>query len=399
MKKLMLVLLIIMIFISTFGEKIGEFYLENFDINEMINSKEPGIRIFGHLKKYLETGYSGYLKSSNELRVLYDNVLSFEEKKYFDIMSSFSPNTTIEPIKKLEELEKNYPESLLIKTQLIEYYYKQWEITGDPKMAKTILERIEYIGNKMGDTPFVVYYKSKFLYESNLYGDKEEAYKLIREGILKFPENKNLVELYLIITSDLNKDLKDSELYDRIAKSYLKEPEVKENILLLIAKHFFEDDEKDLAKQIILEKVISNTRNSKILLISYELLGDFADTNIQKMNYYNQALKFESDNAELLEKWALSMLKVDKEKYKSLARIALNKAVTIDPNMSEEAREALEKLRTEIKIEVMLKYLLPILLFVGLSISVLIIYEKKKAKKEKEMILRDEEEGDENDGN
>ncbi|GAB6188448.1 hypothetical protein JCM30566_01870 [Marinitoga arctica] len=395
MKRFFLVVLSITIFIFAFSEDIGEFYLRKFSIDEMINSKEASIKIFGYLKKYLETGYSGYLKSSNELRVLYDNVLTFEEKRYFDIISSFSPNTTIEPIKKLEDLEKNYPDSLLIKTQLIEYYYKQWQITGDPKMAKTILERIKYIENKMGETPFIVFYKARFLYESNLYGNKEEAYNLVRDGALKFPENKSLIELYLIVSSDLNRDLKDKNLFGKIAMSYLKEPEVKDKILLLIARHFFEAKNKDLAKQIIFEKIIPKTRNSKILLLSYEVLGDYSDTNIQKMNYYKQSLKYDSENSRILEKWALSMLKVDKEKYKSLARIALNKAITINPNISEEAMEALEDLRTEIKIEVMLKYVLPILLFVSLSISILIIYEKRKKRNEKEMILKDGKEGDE----
>ncbi|WP_129409359.1 hypothetical protein [Marinitoga lauensis] len=167
--------------------------------------------------------------------------------------------------------------------------------------------------------------------------------------------------------------------------------------MLLIAKHFFETDEKDFAKEIIINKIIPNTKNTKVLQLSYELLGDYADTNIQKMNYYQQSLKYNSENARILSKWALSMLNVDKNKYKTLARIALNKAISINPNISEEALKALKELRTEVKIEVMINYVLPIILFVVGSLGILIYYEKRKKKKEKELLLKGDEEGDNDD--
>ncbi|SHF13667.1 hypothetical protein SAMN02745164_01859 [Marinitoga hydrogenitolerans DSM 16785] len=387
MKGKFIILTMIIFSMMIFAETIGEFYASKFDVDKMINSEKVNIKIFGYIKKYFETGYSGYLRSANQLRVKYDNSLNIEEKKIFDIMSSLTPQTTIEPIKKLKEIEMKYPNSLIIKILLLEFNYKQWLITGDPKLAKEILNEFQYIEKIMGDTPLTVFYKANFLYKSNLYGDKETSYKIIKDGVLKFPDNKKIVESFLTISSQMEKDKEDEQIFDEISKSYVKNPEVKENILLLISKHFFEINDKNFAKQIIIDKIMPNTRNSKILFLSYELLGDYTDTNVQKMNYYKKALNYNSENARVLSKWALAMLEVDREKYKSLARIALNKAITINPNMSEDAMKALRDLRNEIKIEVLINYILPITLFVGGSISIMVYYEKRKKKKEKYMLL------------
>ncbi|KLO21290.1 hypothetical protein X275_09900 [Marinitoga sp. 1197] len=397
MKKFRILIIVIMISITTiFSEDIGKFYIKTFDSDKMINYNKINIKIFGYLKKYLETGYSGYLKSANELRVTYNNELDIVEKKVFDTMSSINHQTTIEPIKRFEELKIRYPESLLIKSLLLEFEYSQWLITGDPKLAKIILNKIKDIENIMGEAPFTVYYKANFLYKSNIYGDKKEAYNIIKKGVLEFPDNKKIVETFLIISSQLKKEKEDKEIFEKIARIYLKEPENKENILLLIAKYFFEIGNKDFAKEILTERILSNSRNAGILFLTYELLGDYADTNIQKMNYYQKALKYKSESSRVMSKWALSMLKVDREKYKTLARIALNKAVTLDENISEEAKKALSDLRTEVKIEVFLNYVLPIILFIIISISILIYYEKRKERKEKDFLLKVSKEGEDN---
>ncbi|WGS65252.1 tetratricopeptide repeat protein [Marinitoga aeolica] len=397
MKKYFFIILIMFLIVFSFSVDIADFYVKNFNTDEMINSNKVNIKIFGYLKKYFETGYSGYLRAANELRAKYNELLNFEEKNIFDIMAMINPQTTIDPIKKLEELKNKYPNFQLVNILLLEFEYKQWLITGDPKLAKKILNEIESIKKIMGYTPFVVYYKANFLFKSSIYGNKEEAYTIIKKGVLEFPENKKIMEIYLIIAAQLEKDKKDKNIFEEISKVYVKEPEVKENILLLIAKHFFESNKKDFAKQIIINKIIPNVKNSRVLQLSYELLGDYADTNVQKMNYYQQSLKYNSENARILSKWALSMLKVDENKYKTLARIALNKAISIDPNISTEALKALKNLRTKVKIEVMVNYVLPIILFVSGSLGILIYYEKRKKKKEKELLLKDDEEGEKDD--
>ncbi|WP_129409358.1 hypothetical protein [Marinitoga lauensis] len=152
MKKYIYIVLIIFLTILSFGDDITDFYVRNFDIDEMINSNKINIKIFGYLKKYFETGYSGYLKAANELRAKYNELLKFEEKQIFDVMSTINPQTTIDPIKKLEELNSKYPNFQLINILLLEFNYKQWLITGDPKLAKKILNEIESIKKIMGDT-------------------------------------------------------------------------------------------------------------------------------------------------------------------------------------------------------------------------------------------------------
>lgn len=400
MKKIVLIfiLTIVAVIIFSDSENVYSFYVKTFNNDSMIESNEIDIKIFGYLKKYFETGYSGYLKAANELRIKFDDDLSIEEKQIFDLMALLNPQTTIEPIKKFQELKNKYPNSNLIKVLLIEFQYKQWLITGDPKLVKEILDKIENSINIMGNTPFFLYYKSNILFRSKIYGNKKESYNLIKKAAIEFPENKKIIETYLLISTQLNKDKEDKDLFEKVSKYYIREPETKDNILLLIAKHFFENNNEDLAKDIVLNKIISQTQNTKILFLSYELLGDYADTNIQRMEYYKKSLSYNSENARVLSKWALVMLKVDKNKYKTLARIALNKAITINPNISEEAKNALKKLRNEIKIEVMINYLLPIILLVVGSISFLIYYEKRKEKKEKiKMFEENDNEGEKND--
>ncbi|KAF2955899.1 hypothetical protein [Marinitoga sp. 38H-ov] len=394
MRKILLLLNFILIVLYMFSADIGEYYASYFDIDKMIASNNINIKIFGYLKKYLETGYSSYLKAANELRVEYDNNLSFEEKKLFDILSSINPQTTISPINKLNEFKNTNPNLLVIDILLIEFQYNQWKITGDPKLAKEIINEINNLEKKIIKSPFILYYKSNFLYNSNLYGNKDDAYVVIKEGVLSFPDNKKIIETYINIATSLKMNIKDKDIFEKISKTYIKEPDPDEKVLLLIAKHFFENNEKDIANNIVNDKILPNTKNYKILFLVYELLGDYSDTYTQKMNYYKKALEYDSDNPRILSKWALSMLNVDYDKYKSLARIALNKAVTLDPNLSEEALNALKKLRNEIKIDVILNYILPILSFVIFSISIIIYLEKRRKRRDKELMFK---EGDEND--
>ncbi|MBM7558937.1 hypothetical protein [Marinitoga litoralis] len=396
MKRILILIYLIFVFLQIFSVDIGEFYATYFDVDKMINSNDINIKIFGYFKKYLESGYSSYLKAANELRVEYDNNLTFKEKKLFDILSSINPQTTLSPINRLNEFKNTYPDLLITDLLLIEFEYNQWKITGDPNLGAKVINNINKLERVLLKSPFLIYYKSNFMFNSNLYGNKNDAYMIIKEGVLNFPDNKKIIETYITISTSLKKNFEDDEIFEKISKTYIKEPEGDEKILLFIAKHFFEKNDKDFAYNIVNKKILPNTKNYKILFLVYELLGDYSDTYTQKMNYYKKALEYDSDNSRVLSKWALAMLNVDYNKYKSLARIALNKAVTLDPNLSEEALNALKKLRNEIKIDVMFNYILPILFFVAISIFIIIYFEKRKKQKEKELMFK---EGDENDRN
>ncbi|AEX86331.1 hypothetical protein XO10_09655 [Marinitoga sp. 1135] len=398
MKKAFLLLLItVYVVIGINAENIAETYLKTFDITKLMDSENVAVKTFAYFELYYEKNYSGYLKAANELRAKYNNLLTYREKEIFDIMSGVNPITTLKPIERFKELLKKYPDDPLINILLLEFEYKQWKITGDPKLAKEILNKIEYIEKKYGNTPFSIYYKSNFLFKSRIYGNKEDAYNLIKNGVKTYPDNRKIIETYIKIAGYLEKYKEDKELFGEIAHTYIDMPEPSMDLMLIIVNYYIYLNDTQKAEKTLKEIIIPNTRNSKILALSYELLGDISETYTQKMNYYKKALQIIPDNGRVLSKWALAMLKVDREKYKTLARISLNKALTIDGKLSDEAEKALEDLRNEIKIHVMLNYVLPLVLFVVVALGIIIFYEKWKEKKEMEK-LQNEIEGENEDG-
>ena len=395
MKKFIL-LIVILLTTFTFGE-ITEEYLNNFEYSQLINSKNELLKIIGYYKLYFNFGFTGNkVKAKKLFDSLQKNQNNNQAEAITELIKSldtFSQVEMLKPIKTLTNLDIKYNNDL-IKTLKLEYVYKDWERSGDPKTAFEIMNTLKYLKKKYGETPFYSYYYSLFNIESKLYGKRENAYNELKNGVLNFKDSILLKELFLtgarkkdeitFIPSYLKKD--DEPLYLNIAKEYINSNQNNGYVLLSIEEFYLKNNLYQQAKNLLKNIKKSNNVN-QILPRAYELLGDYSSNINDKVSFYEKSLTLLNENYDLWGKFGLAVYKQDPIKNKTLARIALNNA-TNAPNQPQEVYVLLKKLRNDMKLHLFLTVILPIILVFVVGITILLLYEKHNKKKQRELMMK-----------
>ncbi|BBE31220.1 hypothetical protein OSSY52_13610 [Tepiditoga spiralis] len=395
MKKLIL-LIVILFSIFSFGEITKE-YLNNFEYSQLIKSNDDLLKIIGYYKLYFKFGFTGNkIKAEKLFYSFQKNYNNEKDIAIIDLIKSldtFSQIEMLKPIKTLTNLDNKYNNDL-IKILRLEYIYKDWKRSGDPKIAKEIMNTLNYLKEKYGETVFYSYYYSLFNIESRLYGIRSLAYKELKNGILNFKKSMILKELFLtgarkeseisFIPSEVQKN--DESLYLNIAKEYIDSNRNNAYVLLSIEEFYLKNNLYQQAKKLLKNLKQSNKVN-KVLPRFYELLGDYSLNIDDKVSFYEKSLKLLNKNYDLWGKFGLAVYKQDPVKNKTLARIALNNA-TDAPNQPQEVYDLLKKLRNDMKLHLFLTVILPIILVFIVGITMLLLYEKRNKKKQREMMLK-----------
>ena len=180
-----------------------------------------------------------------------------------------------------------------------------------------------------------------------------------------------------------NEDYKKAtDLYE----NYIKLGENADEIHLIAAKSYLNLENKDKARELA-SSITKSSGRKNILASTYELLGDIAQTNVQKINYYKLSLEYDEKNGLIWSKLGVSYLQEDRKENAQLARVILNKALSLYPNQPE-IRAELDNLQRDIKIKGVMVYILPLLGIVIGGITVMIVLEKRKKNKEYEEMLK-----------
>ena len=378
-----LVLLLLTITTFSFSGELDKF-LFNFTPESMLESESDEMKYLGHLLTKWESGYE-FLKNTDELELNFTD----EEQVMINFLEDIEEYVFISPLNKLEEMKENYSNSLIFNSIYFYIGSEYWIETGDPNYAKKMFETAEKIEELYGErVPLTIYYDSYIAWYSRLYGDKERAFEDIKYGYLNFGKEKKILELYIIMSSQMNY----FENLDKTYNDYMEYDDKDFEVVLTLANSYRKigNNEKTIE---IAKYVVNNATSTYILRDSYEMLGDLSQNYQEKIEYYKEAANKDPENWRLLKKLGMAYYEQDPEENAQLARAMLNMSISKNPNQPE-VEEVLDVLRRNVIIHNIIYIVLPIVGVFSLGIFLLLRYEKKQKKQEKDMIYNESKDDD-----
>ncbi|HOT31540.1 MAG TPA: hypothetical protein PLP09_05180 [Petrotogaceae bacterium] len=381
MKKLTVVFFWVFLTFMTVCASSLDRYVFIFDDDKLVyDSKE--LSVLGFYLKYWRSGYEEYKSTANTIFSENMDLFFPDDTAVLDIFSSINPQEFLSPGKKFRSAKENYPQSIIINAFFIEFLYSDWERSGEVQAGKEIIDSCDNLEQLVGINPLSSYYKSKVLWKSKVIGDSAQALKIIKDIYAEYSDNIKILYEYIVMSYQNDDYKKVTDLYE----NYIKLGESADEINLIAAKSYLNLGNKDKARELALNITKSSGRKN-ILASTYELLGDIAQTNVQKINYYKLSLEYDEKNGLIWSKLGVSYLQEDRKENAQLARVILNKALSLYPNQPEIKAE-LDNLQRDIKIKGVMVYILPLLGIVIGGITVMIVLEKRKKNREYEEMLK-----------
>jgi tetratricopeptide (TPR) repeat protein len=354
-------------------------FLFNFTPENMLESESDEMKYLGHLLTKWESGYE-YLKNIDKLNLNFTD----DEQVMINFLENIEEYVYIAPLKQLEEMKKEYSDSLIFNSIYFYIGSEYWIETGDPSYAKKMFETAKKIEEIYGErVPLTIYYDSYIAWYSRLYGDKERAFEDIKYGYLNFGKEKKILELYIIMSNQMN----SFENLDKTYNDYMEYDKKDFNVVLTLANSYRAIGELNKSKEIA-QYVIDNATSTYVIRDSYEILGDLAENYEDKIEYYKQASSLDPENWLLLKKLGMAYYEQDPKGNAQLARVMLNMSITQNPGQPD-VEEVLDILRKDVIIHNIIYYVLPIVAVFVLGIYLLLRHEKKKKKEEKDMIYKE----------
>ena len=370
-----LVLMLLTLTTLSFSGELDKF-LFNFTPENMLQSESDEMKYLGHLLINWQSGYE-FLDNIEELELNYTE----KEQVMINFLKGIEKYVYIAPLNKLEEMKNEYSDSLIFNSIYLYMGSEYWIETGDPKYAEKMFNTAEKIEQLYGKkVPLTIYYDSYIAWYSNLFEDKKRAFENIQYGYFNYGKEKSILELYIIMTNELGV----FENLDKTYKDYMSYETKDFNIVLTLASSYKKMGNYEKSKEIA-QYVVNNATSTFVLRDSYEMLGDLSQSYEDKIKYYKMASSKEPENWRLLKKLGMAYYEQDPEENAQLARVILNMSITKNPRQPE-VEKVLDKLRKNVIIHNITYYVLPIIGVFVLGIFLLLRYEKKKKKEEKDMI-------------
>lgn len=382
MKNFLIIFFIISTIIS-FGLSL-ENYIYEFDSTNYINSEDIKSQIFGGFLKFLETNQISYRDSARKL--YYESKHMFDDKtiKIYDIFSRIISNEQFfMPSNEFEKLLIEYPNSIIINAMYIKFAYGQWSNDGLPITGKKMLECIEYLENEKGLNPFSTFYYSKIKWNSKVFGNPEKAYQKIIKTNDIFPKNLTILELLINYTYQKN----DFDYLNKLYKSYTTFENKNPFIYLMFIESYINQNNYDKAYY-LLKWNINNTNSNNILAKSYEYLGDISQNFFEKKIFYEKALELDYENKTLLAKYGSTLYKLDPKENLIAARLALNRAY-INGYLAPEFEKILNEIRVKVMFNTIIKFVVPVIIVIVISIIFIIKWDSKQKFKERELVKKE----------
>ncbi|MGM0640299.1 MAG: tetratricopeptide repeat protein [Thermotogota bacterium] len=380
LKKGLVVLLLILTTVSFSGEL--DNFLYNFTPGDMLESESDEMKYMGHLLVKWEKGYEP-IKNTQDL----DLNFTEDEQAVIDFLENLEEYVFIAPLKELDQMKKDYQDSLIFNSFYLFFGSEYWKQTKDPSYAVKMFDTAEKIEDMVGEkVPLTIYYDSYIAWHSRVYSDKERAFEDIKYGFLNFKKEKTILELYIKISYSYNY----FEYLDTAYQDYMGFDDKNFNTVLTLANSYRVLGDIEKTKEIA-QYVIDNSTSTFTQRDAFEILGDLSETQEEKIEYYKQASSIDPENWKLLRKLGMAYYNQDPEENAQLARAMLNMSITQNPNQPE-VEIVLDELRRKVIIHNIINYVLPIIAVFALGVFLLLRHEKKKKKKEKDMIYHESRE-------
>ena len=356
-------------------------YVFVFDDEKLVSDSKE-LSVLGFYLKYWKSGYEEYKSTANTIFSENMDLFFPDDTAVLDIFSSINPQEFLSPGKKFRSAKETYPQSIIINAFFIEFLYSDWERSGEIQVGQEIIDSCNNLEQLAGTNPLSSFYKAKVLWKSKVIGDSSQAIQIIKDIYTEYSDNIKILYEYIVMSYQNEDYKKATDLYE----NYIKLGENADEIHLIAAKSYLNLENKDKARELA-SSITKSSGRKNILASTYELLGDIAQTNVQKINYYKLSLEYDEKNGLIWSKLGVSYLQEDRKENAQHARVILNKALSLYPNQPE-IRAELDNLQRDIKIKGVMVYILPLLGIVIGGITVMIVLEKRKKNKEYEEMLK-----------
>ncbi|MDK2945861.1 hypothetical protein [Geotoga petraea] len=357
MKKI-LFLIFSLLFVLSFSNDFLEFFEET-NLKKLKVSENPNSKTLGGFLLYwhnIDDDYTVYAGTN-------EDIIAF--LKYDDNELSL-----INKLRYFEEIETNSIYEYGLELYFLDSY---WSRTRDVHVVDRIFELRNIINNYYGkDLPRTELAVSNILWKSNIYGDKELAYEIMREQFEKYPNNSIIINTF----SEMSFELKKTEYVEELYANYNLKDDYNENTLLYFIYAFLEKEQPEKARgtsKNLLNRSTNNFNKAKV----YELLGDYSDNLEEKSEYYRLSLKNRYSNGEVLGKLGLTLYEMDQDIYAEQARAFLNASVAYGYS-NDEINEVLSKLRWRVILNNFLIFMLPLIIITAIGIYLIVKWERWK---------------------
>lgn len=193
-----------------------------------------------------------------------------------------------------------------------------------------------------------------------------------------------ITELLIRFTYQQNK----TDIMNSLYETYSLLPDQDDETLIIFAKAFLKSDNEK--SRMILENIVKISERKNILASAYEMLGDLSDTTAQKINFYKLSLEKDPDNPEIQAKLGLEYYRQSPKENLTISRVFLNQALSAG-SQNPEAEKLLKIIQNKVKLRGFLLLVLPIIIFVALGVTLIIIYEKNKYSKEQQLMKKNDD--------
>jgi len=357
MKKI-LVLIFSLLFVLSFSDDFIKFFEET-NLKKLKESENPNLKTLGSFLLYwhnIDDDYTVYDGTNEDIIAFLnydDNELSLINKLRF-----------------FEERETNSIYQYGLEIYFLDEY---WNRTKDAHVVDRIFELRNIINNYYGENlPRTELAVNNILWKSNIFGDRELAYGIMRDQFEKYPDNSIIINTF----SEMSFELKKTEYVDELYSNYNLKDDYDENTLLYFIYAFLDTGESEKAKaisKILLNRSTNNYNKAK----AYELFGDYSDNLEEKAEYYRLSLENRYSNGKVLGDLGLTLYEIDQDRYAEQARAFLNASVAYGYS-NNEINEVLSKLRWRVILNNFLIFMLPLIIITVIGIYLIVKWERWK---------------------
>jgi len=353
-----LFLLFSLIIIFSFSSDFKRFFVE-MDLNELVDDQNPDLKTLSSFLIYWNNHSSDYNVYPNTNEYISD-FISFDD-------------TQLAMVNKMNFFDNN--ESNSIQSYAVELYFLDvyWRRTKDVHIVDRIIELNNLINSYYNESlPRTSIAVTNIYWNSNIFTDRDQAYELMKTQFEKFPDNKEVLNIF----TNMSYTLKKTEYADILFEYYDLNSNYNEQTILYFIYAFLENGETERAKElsnILLNRSTNQTNKAK----TFEFFGDYANNLEEKVEYYQQSISQKFTNGSVLGKLGVSLYQLDPEKYAEASRAYLNSA-TAYGYTPDSVMEILSKLRWRLIFKNFFIFMVPFILITGFGIYFIIKWERWK---------------------
>jgi len=355
---MIMMLVFSLLMIISFSESFEDFFIET-DLKKLRESDDSNLKTLSDFLIYwnnVQSNYAVYSDTNPDIV----NFINYDDSQ-------------LSLVKKLKYFEQNKSDSIYLMGIELYFLDRYWRRTKDVNVVNRIFELNDSINNYYGkELPRNSIIISNIYWNSNIYGDREKSYEIMKSQVENFPNQKEVIDIF----SEMSFILKKTDYVDKLYAHYNLNSDYNEKTILYFIYAFLENGERDKAIELS-NSLFLNSTNQYNKAKAYEFLGDHTEDLPTKVDYYRKSLDERVSSGEVLGKIGVSLYRLDPEKNSETSRAYLNSA-TAYGNYSEDVVDILAKLRAKVIFKNFMIFMLPLIAITGIGIYLIVKWERWK---------------------